>query len=240
MDESQRLRQLQSHFPNQVLDPSRMRRFLRARNGDVRASAAMLRADIEWRETNTIPPPISHFEARLCLRKAQFIGVSKAGMPVALVHIGRHANDEPVAENIALAIFMLEYAIQSMQPGIEMLMVLIDFDGFSLRCIDYAFLRQAISILQNNYPERLGLVCLLDAPFVCQAAWRVIRPWLDDKTREKVIFLNGQQGRGVLLELIDASVLPTKYGGKSPYNPDEDTAHPFGVIQHPPKQELNG
>lgn len=235
-DSAERVAQLQALFPASPLDRGRMQRFLRARGGDVQAAAAMLRADIEWRAQHQIPPPLSAFAPRLAQRKGYFIGVAKSGMPVAVVNIGRHSNTEPVDENIAFSIYMLELAIQAMRDGVEKVMVLIDFDGFGMRCIDYPFLRRAIEILQNNYPERLGLVCLMEAPFVCQAAWRVIRPWLDEETRDKIKFLSGSDGRRALLELIDAELVPKKLGGKSTfvYDPENDPAHPYGLIELQP------
>lgn len=132
---------------------------------------------------------------------------------------------------------MFELAISIMGPGVERIMILIDFEGFGMHCLDYAFLKQAINILQNNYPERLGRVCLLDPPFVFRAAWAVIRPWLDERTRQKVQFLSGDY-RKELLTMVDAAALPAKYGGTSDfvYAPADDAAaaHPYGLLPPPP------
>jgi len=46
---------------------------------------------------------------------------------------------------------------------------------------------------QNHYPERLGVLILVDAPFVFRAFWKVISPFVDAKTLKKVVFVSGSK-----------------------------------------------
>lgn len=48
-----------------------------------------------------------------------------------------------------------------------------------------------VACAQNHYPERLGVLILVDAPFVFRAFWKVISPFVDAKTLKKVVFVSG-------------------------------------------------
>jgi hypothetical protein len=229
VDGPQRVAALQERFPETPMDASRLRRFLRARNGDIEAAAALLKGDIEWRTSQPVPPPPSTFAARLPLKKAYFHGTDKAGMPLIVVFPGRHRGSEPVEENLALAIYMFELAIHSMAPGVERIMIIIDFEGFGMQCLDYPFLKQAIHVLQNYYPERLGRVCLLDPPWMFRAVWAVVKPWLDERTRDKVQFMSGDYKKQ-LQAFVEPANVPAKYGGTSTFTYDPDSAQPYGLV----------
>lgn len=45
-----------------------------------------------------------------------------------------------------------------------------------------------LSILQNHYPERLGLACIINVPFLVNAFFKVVMPLVDPITRQKVKF----------------------------------------------------
>src|SRR5262245_3703707 len=107
-DSPERVATLERIFPDLSADKPRLRRFLRAREGNIQAAAEMLRADIAWRERTAIPPPLVTFTDRLRKGKAYFHRKNKEGMPVAIITPSRHTNSEPVDENIALSLFMLE------------------------------------------------------------------------------------------------------------------------------------
>ena len=66
---------------------------------------------------------------------------------------------------------------------------------------------------QNNYPERLGVMCIINAPWYFTAVWKIVSYWLDDRTKSKIRIL-GSDYMSTLLELIDEDQLPPQYGGK--------------------------
>lgn len=47
---------------------------------------------------------------------------------------------------------------------------------------------QAINILQNHYPERLGKAIIKNVPFLLNAFYKIIMPLMDPVTREKLVF----------------------------------------------------
>ncbi|KAF3337124.1 SEC14 cytosolic factor [Carex littledalei] len=76
---------------------------------------------------------------------------------------------------------------------------------------------------QNYYPERLGKVLLIHVPQIFMKAWKIVSPFLDKNTKEKLVFVEDKKLQEVLLEDIDESdQLPEIYGGKLPLVPIEN------------------
>ena len=75
-----------------------------------------------------------------------------------------------------------------------------------------SYLQQTSHIGQNYYPESLGKMYVVNAPWVFATVWSVVRGWLDPVTAAKVTIVNGN-GRKELLEQIDEDSLPSELGG---------------------------
>lgn len=39
---------------------------------------------------------------------------------------------------------------------------------------------------QNNYPEMMGKMFLVNAPFIFSACWSIIKVWLDERVKNKI------------------------------------------------------
>jgi hypothetical protein len=48
--------------------------------------------------------------------------------------------------------------------------------------------RAVLNILQDHYPERMGVALIINVPFLVNAFFRLIMPFVDPVTREKVKF----------------------------------------------------
>ena len=42
--------------------------------------------------------------------------------------------------------------------------------------------------MQNYYPERLGKALMIHVPYIFMKAWKMIYPFIDTNTRDKVMF----------------------------------------------------
>jgi CRAL/TRIO domain. len=60
----------------------------------------------------------------------------------------------------------------------------------SLASSDFIYFNptQVLNILQDHYPERLGLSLVINVPFLLNAFFRVIHPFIDPVTRTKLKF----------------------------------------------------
>lgn len=76
----------------------------------------------------------------------------------------------------------------------------------------YGYLRQASAISQNYYPERLGKLYLINAPWGFSSVFGVVKSFLDPVTVEKIHVL-GTNYRKELLDQVPAENLPVEFGG---------------------------
>ncbi len=75
-------------------------------------------------------------------------------------------------------IFMLEHAIQKMAPGVEKLCWIIDFSEFgdSHKSPESKQVsKNSTEILQNHYPERLGVAYVVNTPWYFYYLYKVTR-----------------------------------------------------------------
>lgn len=76
----------------------------------------------------------------------------------------------------------------------------------------YSYVAQASTISQNYYPERLGKLYLINAPWGFSTVFGVIKNWLDPVTVDKIHVL-GSGYQKELLEQVPAENLPKRFGG---------------------------
>lgn len=67
----------------------------------------------------------------------------------------------------------MENAIQNLPSDQEQMIWLIDFHGFNLSNISINSTKETANILQNQYPERLGLAILYNPPKFFEPFYKV-------------------------------------------------------------------
>jgi hypothetical protein len=93
-----------------------------------------------------------------------FNGFDKRGRPILYLIPGR---DNPwtkgVEHQLKFVVYNLEKAIQLMPPGVETMVIVIDYKGMSLfNSPSPTTGRKFLSILGDHYPERLGLGLIIN------------------------------------------------------------------------------
>ena len=76
----------------------------------------------------------------------------------------------------------------------------------------YGYLRQASAISQNYYPERLGRLYLINAPWGFSSVFGVVKGFLDPVTVQKIHVL-GSGYQSELLAQVPKENLPKEFGG---------------------------
>ncbi|EFX85364.1 hypothetical protein DAPPUDRAFT_222617 [Daphnia pulex] len=73
-----------------------------------------------------------------------------------------------------------------------------------------------IQVYEANYPEYLHRVFVINAPTIFAIGFSMIKPFLNERTRNKIQIFNHdiKQWKAALLTEIDAEELPACYGGK--------------------------
>lgn len=190
------------------------RRFWRARNGNAAKAAAFLAADVAWRKENK-PEAITQKDLPIALPTGAWrvLGLSAAGNPVLLVST---ALWQPHLYDVDEYGKYVAYFCEHMCAMGSRFVVLFDMAGWQFsHAVHLKKVFKLIDTVQNHYPERLSAALLLRAPFLFNASWKVIRPWIDPNTAKKVQFTSGAAGEKAAFDAagVPADILPKAYGG---------------------------
>jgi hypothetical protein len=94
---------------------------------------------------------------------------------------------------------------------------ILDMAGFSAMTstsATRAYVLRMVALDSKHYPETLGRMFIINAPTVFSIAWSIIRPFLDERTQNKIeIFASEDGWKKRLREIIDVDKLPQEYGG---------------------------
>ena len=144
-----------------------VRRYLRARSGNVAKASAMLRKTLLWR-AKTRPQDA---RCAVCARNPhghnmRVVGEDPDGRPVVYTCFAQ-ANERWTTEaNIDHLTRNLESTIAAMDAarGVEKLLWVVDFHGFSMRDAFQPATTLQTARLLDHYPERLHRCVMVDAP----------------------------------------------------------------------------
>ncbi|KAI9096625.1 CRAL-TRIO domain-containing protein [Phlyctochytrium arcticum] len=193
-------------------------RFLRARKWDIQKAVLMTIMTLRWRREFGVRELITDGEEALDPRelnsnKSYFYGQDKEGRPCCYCHAQLHDKNNVDKEKGKLfTVLLLETGRLLLKPPQEMATIIFDMSNFGLKNMDYEYLKFLLTCMQDFYPESLGCALVVNAPWVFNGCWAVIRPWLDPVVASKVHFVKSNE----LDKYIDAKNLPEKLGGSAP------------------------
>jgi hypothetical protein len=180
-----------------ALDDATFRRYLRARKGDVIAAQKMLEESLAWRKDFEVsqlltPSWIKTLEKETSTGKMYCRGYDRDGHPLLYMK-PRYENTNEYDGNLKNLVYNLERCIKAgASVSQEKLVLLIDFAGYStLNAPPMKTSKATLSILQNQYPERLHSAYICRAPWIFSAFWTMISPFIDPVTYAKIKFVNG-------------------------------------------------
>lgn len=218
-------------------------RFLRARKFDVEAAWAMLSDHLDWRSStgiddlpegmSSVGPAAQLFPEMPAIKRCYphgFHGLDRLGRPVYIERLGQldlqtllaSASAERVAQYFAHELERLtthRLLACSLAQGrlVEKTLTVLDLSGLSMRTISQAAARkmlQAITkVQQNQYPEIMGEMIIVNAPRAFHLAWKFACPMIDANTVSKIRGLQ-EDPTSRLLELIEPQMLPRFLGGQ--------------------------
>ena len=206
--------ELKAHNPAAAaIELKACRRFLRARQHDVRKAAALLAADIAWR-SEIKPEEITQASIPTALPTGSWrsLGVTGAGLPVLWVQVGRW---QPHLYSLEEYVAYVVYFLERLTHVGERFIVLLDMAGWRFsHALQLRKVGALIKTLQEHYPERLEAARLLHTPGIFSAAWKLIRPLIDPVTAAKVVFVASGEECSALKELgMPPELIPSTYGG---------------------------
>ncbi|XP_010538952.1 PREDICTED: random slug protein 5 [Tarenaya hassleriana] len=193
-------------------------RYLRARNWHVKKAAKMLKETLKWsvqyKPEQIRWEEIAHEgETGKVYRSSCF---DKQGRPVLVLRPSQE-NSKSVKGQIRYLVYCMENAVQNLPPDQEQMVWLIDFHGYSLANVSLKATQETAHVLQEHYPERLGVAILYNPPKFFEPFWKLVKPFLEPKTRNKVKFVYSDdlETKKILEDLFDMDQLETAFGGNS-------------------------
>ncbi|KAI3931660.1 hypothetical protein MKW92_015653 [Papaver armeniacum] len=211
------------------VDDLTIRRFLRARGLDIEQGSALFLKYLKWRRSFVPNGFISESEitSNLAQKKVFLQGLDKRGRPIVVSFGSKHLPKKEkggVEEFKRFVVYTLDRVCARMPAGQEKFVAIQDMEGWGYYSnSDTRGCLAALSILQDNYPERLGKMYLVHVSSVFMAAWKLVYPFIDSNTKKKIVFVENKKLKSTLLEDIDESQLPEIYGGKQPLVPIEES-----------------
>ena len=176
-------------------------RFLRARGHDMSKADALLRGALKWRARarpeTLVWEDVEHEMKTGKMYRADFRAAD--GLPTILMR-PRNENTKDHEGNIRNLVYTLESARTALEreetaagrsypEAVSRFRWIIDFKGYSLRnAPPIKTSRETLRVLQDCYPESLGEAVLWDPPRIFYAFWRIISPFIEARTRGKIVF----------------------------------------------------
>ncbi|XP_071371774.1 SEC14-like protein 2 isoform X1 [Centroberyx affinis] len=205
-------------------------RWLRARSFNVQKAEAMIRKHLEFRRQVKADTIISDWKPPEVIEKyvsGGMCGYDREGSPVWYDVIGPldpkglmlSATKQDFMKTKIRHTEMLrrECRRQSEKLGknIEAITLIYDCEGLGLKHMWKPAIEaygEILTMFEENYPEGLKRVFLIKAPKIFPMAYNLVKHFLCEETRCKIIIL-GDNWQEVLRKHIDPAQLPVVYGG---------------------------
>lgn len=155
--------------------------FLRDRKFLVQATVSKLAKALEWRRDFGVDKITDVSIHRMAATGKAYLHTSPdvEGRPVVIVVAAKHFPvEEELVESEQLCIYLIEKALSQLPPGGDKMLGIFDLRGFKSRNGDLKFMKFLIDVFFNYYPKRMGQVLFVDAPYIFQPGWNMVRPWL--------------------------------------------------------------
>lgn len=226
----------------EVLDDACLQRWLRADSYAVSTAEARLRAHAVWRSEYVPNGRIDESEVTReeAMQKAYLPGVNKFGQPTLYV-LGRNhdASLRDLEECKRYMCYCLDRSIElgaTSSTSDGQTSVIFDLRGIKLKNLDRAVLMAVFDTLRNHYPERIGSLFFFDAPTIFWGLWKVVKPFIDPETAQKVKFVTAKAPTE-LTSIFTPQELPKELGGPVDLVPLKEAALTYLQQQQQKQQQ---
>jgi len=225
------------------LDDMCLCRYLRARDWELDKAEHMIRCTLAWR-ADYKPDEITaaDIEEQSKTGKMYFTyEYSKQRWPIVYMKLERDQGNDRVTK-LKFLVWMLEKIISRMDvsQGVEKMAWITDFKGTGMRMATMSHINISLDCLHtllDHYPERLGVAYAVNPPRVFSAFWKLLTPFMNEVTINKIKFIKGRKDYQQMLEHVDKAILEKTYGGDKAYDYDHDQFVLWEIKGQPPVQE---
>lgn len=155
--------------------------FLKDRKYNVDAAVGKLVKALTWRRDFGVDTLTEDSVKGIAVTGKAYLHTSPdiEGRPVVVVVAANHvpARDDLI-ESEKLCIYLIEKALSQLPPGKDKILGIFDLRGFTSKNGDLKFVKFLVDVFFNYYPKRLDQVLFVEAPFIFQPGWNMVKPWL--------------------------------------------------------------
>ncbi|XP_077253341.1 sec14p-like phosphatidylinositol transfer family protein [Tasmannia lanceolata] len=221
-------------------------KFLRARDFKVDEAFEMLKNTLQWRKEFKMDTILDEDFGTHLSSVAFMNGLDREGHPVCYNIYGVFENNELYQKTFGTEEKreqFLRWRFQVMEKGIHnlnfkpggvsSLLQITDLKnapGPSKKELRFAT-KQAVGLLQDNYPEFVARNIFINVPFWYYAFNALVSPFLTQRTKSKFVFARPAKVTETLLKYIPAEDIPIHYGGMKRENDTEFNIGNGGVSE---------
>lgn len=240
-------------------DEHTLLRFLKARKFKIQEAQRMIAAHMKWRIDFGIGQIFSfsfpEFREIFEFYPHGHHRTDRSGRPIYIERLGllnvKRLFEITTSERL-LRYFVREYErlLTYLLPAcseaagyrVDQTLTIMDLGGAGTKLMKkqvYSLLKLASVVAQENYPELLGRMFIVNAPLLFSGVWTMVKPLIDEKTRNKISII-GSKFQKQLFEVADPANIPTFLGGTcnceggcltrniGPWNPEGRPRNEFG------------
>ncbi|XP_068191004.1 SEC14-like protein 2 [Antennarius striatus] len=223
-----RIQDILPHLPAQ--HDHYLLRWLRARSFNVQKAEAMIRKHLEFRRKLNVDNIISDWEPPEVIVKyvsGGMCGYDREGSPIWYDVIGpldpkglllsatKQDFMKTKIRNMEMLTRECQRQSEKLGKNVEAITLIYDCEGLGLKHIWKPAIEaygEILTMFEENYPEGLKRLLLIKAPKMFPMAYNLIKHFLCEETRRKIIVLGGNW-QETLRSYIDPEQLPVLYGG---------------------------
>ncbi|KAL0065105.1 Phosphatidylinositol transfer protein (PITP) [Marasmius tenuissimus] len=188
-------------------------RYLRATSWKVPQAIRRLESTLKWRREFGLYTHLTaaRVEPEGATGKEVLFGYDVNGRPACYMTPSRQ-NTEDGPGQVEYFVWMAERSMDLMDANVETIDALVNCgDGAKLPSLATA--RAILSIQQDHYPERLGNALIINTPFYVTVFFKLITPFLDAVTAQKMKFNPDLKKEG----LFQPNMVMKEWGGEQDF-----------------------
>eukprot|EP00835_Amoeboradix_gromovi_P005568 NODE_536_length_7014_cov_0.311208.p2 type:complete len:340 gc:universal NODE_536_length_7014_cov_0.311208:2532-1513(-) len=183
-----------------------MMRFIRARKYHLRKALDMMIRAIKFQIVFQVEKIRMLGDTKLPLHeltgKSFVYNTDEEGRPILYINTALHdKNGASTSEFEEVTIYVIETLRCFVRHPISNIVLVFNLTNFGVQNIDNSLTKFMTACTQDYYPESLYKCFVVNAPWVFNSFWKIIKNWLDPVVQSKVEFCSDEQLRSLLPHL---------------------------------------
>ncbi|XP_075250559.1 uncharacterized protein LOC142342840 isoform X2 [Convolutriloba macropyga] len=190
-------------------------RFYKHKKCDVSGASKMLERFLKWRKSFGMDSLSEESVTSTFYNSgAMYLkGLSREGNQILWIHIRKFIKNRDLEDGKRLYILLFEKILWDSVITNSQVCLVMDLVNAGTANLDLTFLRFAVNMLQNFYPDLPEVIIPFQMPFYFRATWAVIKTWLSPEELSIIKFCGPKE----IERFMSLDDVPLHMGGNSRY-----------------------